>query len=154
MYISACQSGQKNDSTLSSYDIESSDTLVTKQSNTPIILVDSLHKEDIETIKYNIIYNNNFQPTLQLKLRNNTKKSIIAFEFGIFTKSYCTPQAFRKKIILPPNKIISFNQKILDQNECSKEPIQILIGNYILSDGSELGDPGNHYLIHRNNTNK
>ena len=155
-YFAACRDHQPNASTTTG----NFDTFKVKEPITDSAKSDSTKelvnepqlmpgKSAIEIISYKVIYNDDFEPTFQLKLKNNLPKSIIAFEFGIFPKSPCQIKAIHYKNAFPPGQTITLNQKLSSMKECAIESAQIFIGNYVLSDGSKGGDPGIHYLINK-----
>ena len=130
-----------------------SDTIVSQQE---ISRLDSavenngdLYKGNIEIISTKVTYNSSFIPTLHLNLKNNLEKTIVAFEYAVFSQK-CKVKVVKKEVKFYSKTSISLQQPFPSLQKCSIELGQIRIGAIILSDGRKLDDPGFNYLVQIN----
>lgn len=99
-------------------------------------------RKDLEVIDEYITYNDEFEPTLNMKIQNHHEKTIVAIEVEVSLfedgYSYACPEktTIQKKINLKPEKISTVQLKVTGVSDSCK-PVTGYVTDYVFSDGTK-----------------
>lgn len=98
---------------------------------------------EIEIIESKILFKSNFKPYAILKLKNNLKISLIAFEIVITPKpnesNKCSGTIIKKNTIIKPNQTITIKENLEEEtNDCKMDEASIKLGDCIFSNGKKI----------------
>lgn len=100
---------------------------------------------EVELLDKKIIFNSDFQPFLETKVKNNMKISLVALEINLKPhrdNQNCdtTIITIRKKINIKPNKVGVIRQRIPNnsQNSCKVDNYSIYLGDCIFANGEKI----------------
>lgn len=99
---------------------------------------------NLDLLEANIIFDDNFNPYLFVKLKNNMKMGVMALEIVIDPSDKyhtdCEKIIVKKTISIPPNKTVKFKERIDYKvaRGCLKiEEASIYLGDFILTNGKK-----------------